>query len=184
MSDPQTQVVAQAIEDLVHRLLVRPSAWGDDSFWTIHRARELDRHIQAAIDVVLEAGAAGRAAIETLIAQDDPARRAAGILLLLTASDEADHNRAAETIAASSPDALPLLFESVRAMPRVNVARHLLNTGRLNNDPTLCIFAAEVLFSLGEPSVTPDVLRGWLNDDNPAVKRMAWRIVSLQPVAR
>lgn len=184
MSDPQTQVVAQAVEDLVNRLIVRPSAWATDSHWTMSRAQELDRQIQAAIDLVNSAGHIGRAAIETLVAHDEPPRRAAGFLILLTSSDEADHQRAAETMVASSPDALPLLAESLRAMPRVNVARQLLAAGQGSNNPMLSILAAETLFTLGEPSVTLDVLRGWFNDSNPAVQQMAWRIVSLQPMAR
>jgi len=171
------QVCAQHLEEFQFLWTQHAAALRSPDY-TLRDVAQLEARIAAHLDALLLAGEAATAALEAALAGDDPQAACAAAQVLLCLRSRAAADRVAGALRKADAEKLEALRPALCHAPIDLIADVLRETAASGPAP-LAVTALEALafHRLVDPAI--DRLVEFLQDEDPLVRRTAWRIMAM-----
>jgi uncharacterized protein (TIGR02270 family) len=171
------EVYAKHIEEFAFLWGQRQAALRSPDYMLSDVAR-LDERLGAHLEGLLLAGEAAIPALDAVMAGDDPQTVAAAAYILLSLKTPKAAERVMETFPKAEGEKLEALRLALCHGPVELVEKSLRDAAGSAPAP-VAVAALEALAFHGRPDTAMDRLVEFLRDENPQVRRTAWRVMAI-----
>ena len=178
---PKTRVMTDLLEEHLEELAIlgmqRQRALRSPDV-TPGQLAELDDRMEAHIQGLLVGGDAGLPLIEDALSQDDPNDVFAAAYTLLRLNSDAGTKTLIESLQQAQGKQLDGIARALNCGP-IETVKDALRDSLASAPSPLAVVAAEALARFRKLGESTSRLVEFLRDDNPQVRRRAWRVVAL-----
>ena len=181
MAGPKIRVMADLLEEHLEELAF---LWGQrlDALtspdYTVQQLAELDQRIEAHLQALLVGGDAADALLEQGLADDDPTLVFAAAYTLLRREDQNGADRVLDALGRVEGKPREGIGQALCFGP-INLTEDGLQQAVDSAAASIAVVAAEALATHGRPIPGGQPPAAWFRDEDPSVRRAAWRIVGL-----
>lgn len=181
MAEPDTLVIVEIIEKHFEELVFLCELRGDavrSPEYTIGDVAVLDRRIDGHLDGLLVGREETVVVVEEGLAGDEPPAVFAAAWVLLRMRTEGAAGRVVNTLIQADPEPSAGLRLALCRGP-IDMIRDRLNEAAVSSPAPIAVVAAEALAAHGRLDRKTKRLAAWFEDENPEVRRAAWRIAAV-----